>query len=64
MTLDVTSPMSIETFGWTGDDTCSVMNEAEIMAFCLTDFLVRPFDDFIWQPLRFDRYSRLLGMSF
>lgn len=36
----------------------------EITAFYLTDFLVRQFDAFVWQPLGLDRHPQLRDMYF
>ena len=36
----------------------------EITAFYLTDFLVRQFDAFVWEPLGLDRHPELLEMYF
>ncbi|MEQ9472415.1 MAG: DUF1638 domain-containing protein [Roseitalea porphyridii] len=36
----------------------------EFTAFYLTDFLVRQFDAFVWQPLGLDRHPELLNMYF
>ncbi len=38
--------------------------EDEITAFYLTDFLVRQFDAFVWEPLGLDRHPVLLDMYF
>ncbi|TVP73330.1 MAG: DUF1638 domain-containing protein [Rhodobacteraceae bacterium] len=38
--------------------------EDEITAFYLTDFLVRQFDAFVWQPMGFDRHPELIAMMF
>ena len=38
--------------------------EDEITAFYLTDFLVRQFDAFVWQPMGFDRHPELIPMMF
>lgn len=38
--------------------------EDEFTAFYLTDFLVRQFDAFVWQPMGFDRHPELLPMMF
>ncbi|WP_334062153.1 DUF1638 domain-containing protein [Limimaricola cinnabarinus] len=44
----------VETFAETGEVTC----------FYLTDFLVRQFDAFVWQPLGLDRHPELREMYF
>ncbi len=38
--------------------------EEEITAFYLTDFLVRQFDAFVWEPMGFDRHPELIAMMF
>ncbi len=38
--------------------------EDEMRAFYLTDFLVRQFDAFVWQPMGFDRHPELIAMMF
>ena len=39
-------------------------SEEEFTAFYLTDFLVRQFDAFVWQPLGLDRHPELRDMYF
>ncbi|WP_102109282.1 DUF1638 domain-containing protein [Oceaniglobus roseus] len=46
----------VETFARTAED--------EITAFYLTDFLVRQFDAFVWEPLGLDRHPDLREMYF
>jgi hypothetical protein len=47
-----------------GNDRFAAHSESEITAFYLTDFLVRQFDAFVWQPMGFDRHPELLPMMF
>ncbi|SUZ30362.1 hypothetical protein ROE7235_00081 [Roseibaca ekhonensis] len=47
-----------------GVDTFAANAEDEITAFYLTDFLVRQFDAFVWQPMGFDRHPELIAMMF
>ena len=39
-------------------------SESELRAFYLTDFLVRQFDSFVWQPLGLDRHPELRDAYF
>ncbi|WP_238547756.1 DUF1638 domain-containing protein [Meridianimarinicoccus roseus] len=39
-------------------------HDDEITAFYLTDFLVRQFDAFVWEPLGLDRHAELRDMYF
>ncbi|WP_099827550.1 DUF1638 domain-containing protein [Oceaniglobus indicus] len=47
-----------------GVDAFTARAEDEITAFYLTDFLVRQFDAFVWEPLGLDRHPSLLEMYF
>jgi hypothetical protein len=47
-----------------GVDAFAAKAEDEITAFYLTDFLVRQFDAFVWQPMGFDRHPELIAMMF
>ena len=47
-----------------GNDRFAAHADSEITAFYLTDFLVRQFDAFVWQPMGFDRHPELLPMMF
>ena len=47
-----------------GVDRFAAHAEDEITAFYLTDFLVRQFDAFVWQPMGFDRHPELIQMMF
>jgi len=47
-----------------GNDRFAAHAESEFTAFYLTDFLVRQFDAFVWQPMGFDRHPELLPMMF
>lgn len=47
-----------------GVDAFAARAEDEITAFYLTDFLVRQFDAFVWQPMGFDRHPELIPMMF
>jgi hypothetical protein len=47
-----------------GVDTFATKAEDEMTAFYLTDFLVRQFDAFVWQPMGFDRHPELIPMMF
>jgi len=47
-----------------GVEAFAAKAEDEITAFYLTDFLVRQFDAFVWQPMGFDRHPELIGMMF
>ncbi len=39
-------------------------SESEFSSFYLTDFLVRQFDAFVWEPLGLDRHPQLMEMYF
>jgi len=43
-----------------GIEAFAAKAEDEITAFYLTDFLVRQFDAFVWQPMGFDRHPELI----
>ena len=47
-----------------GVDTFAAHAESEFTAFYLTDFLVRQFDAFVWQPMGLDRHPELRDMYF
>ena len=47
-----------------GNDTFAKINETEITAFYLTDFLVKQFDAFVWKPMGLDRHPELFEMYF
>jgi hypothetical protein len=47
-----------------GNAAFAVRAEDEFRAFYLTDFLVRQFDAFVWQPLGLDRHPELRDMYF
>ncbi|MBN2761000.1 MAG: DUF1638 domain-containing protein [Rhodobacteraceae bacterium] len=47
-----------------GVEAFAAKAEDEITAFYLTDFLVRQFDAFVWQPMGFDRHPELIHMMF
>ncbi|MDP2062681.1 MAG: DUF1638 domain-containing protein [Phaeovulum sp.] len=47
-----------------GVDAFAAHAEAEFTAFYLTDFLVRQFDAFVWQPLGLDRHPELRDSYF
>ncbi|SNR40881.1 DUF1638 domain-containing protein [Puniceibacterium sediminis] len=46
------------------EGTTAFAGRDEISAFYLTDFLVRQFDAFVWQPLGLDRHPDLRAMYF
>jgi len=47
-----------------GNETFAKINETEITAFYLTDFLVKQFDAFVWKPMGLDRHPELFEMYF
>ena len=47
-----------------GNDAFVARGDEEMRAFYLTDFLVRQFDAFVWQPMGLDRYPHLRDMLF
>ena len=47
-----------------GNSTFAARAEHEFRAFYLTDFLVRQFDAFVWEPLGLDRHPELRGTYF
>ena len=47
-----------------GVDAFAARAEDEMTAFYLTDFLVRQFDAFVWQPMGLDRHPELRDMLF
>jgi hypothetical protein len=47
-----------------GNAAFAARAEEEIRAFYLTDFLVRQFDAFVWEPLGLDRHPELRDMYF
>ncbi|MGP9789319.1 DUF1638 domain-containing protein [Roseinatronobacter sp. NSM] len=47
-----------------GVDAFATRAEQEMTAFYLTDFLVRQFDAFVWNPMGFDRHPELIQMMF
>ncbi len=47
-----------------GNATFAARGDAEMTAFYLTDFLVRQFDAFVWQPMGLDRHPELRDMLF
>lgn len=47
-----------------GTDAFLARGDEEMRAFYLTDFLVRQFDAFVWQPLGLDRHPELREMYF
>lgn len=47
-----------------GNDAFTARSADEFTAFYLTDFLVRQFDAFVWQPLGLDRHPQLRDMYF
>ena len=49
---------------FSGTEAFLARAETEITAFYLTDFLVRQFDAFVWQPMGFDRHPELIPMMF
>ena len=59
--LDVTDTAQVGAF-FDGLETFAARDE--ITAFYLTDFLVRQFDAFVWEPLGLDRHPQLRDMYF
>ena len=47
-----------------GNDTFDARGDGEMLAFYLTDFLVRQFDAFVWRPMGLDRHPELRDMIF
>lgn len=47
-----------------GNQNFAQRSESEFTAFYLTDFLVRQFDAFVWEPLGLARHPELLGTYF
>jgi hypothetical protein len=47
-----------------GVDAFAAKAEDELTAFYLTDFLVRQFDAFVWEPMGFDRHPELISLMF
>ena len=47
-----------------GNDTFAARGDSEMLAFYLTDFLVRQFDAFVWRPMGLDRHPELRDMIF
>lgn len=47
-----------------GNDTFAARGDSEMLAFYLTDFLVRQFDAFVWRPMGLDRHPELRDMLF
>ena len=47
-----------------GNAAFEARGDAEMCAFYLTDFLVRQFDAFVWQPMGLDRHPELRDMIF
>jgi hypothetical protein len=47
-----------------GNAVFAARGDAEMTAFYLTDFLVRQFDAFVWQPMGLDRHPELRDMIF
>jgi hypothetical protein len=47
-----------------GNAAFAERGDAEMTAFYLTDFLVRQFDAFVWQPMGLDRHPELREMIF
>ncbi|NNU80612.1 DUF1638 domain-containing protein [Halovulum dunhuangense] len=47
-----------------GNETFAARGDEEMRAFYLTDFLVRQFDAFVWQPMGLDRHPELRDMIF
>jgi Protein of unknown function (DUF1638) len=47
-----------------GNAAFAARGDAEMTAFYLTDFLVRQFDAFVWQPMGLDRHPELRDMLF
>lgn len=47
-----------------GNDAFAARADDEITSFYLTDFLVRQFDAFVWEPMGFDKHPELIPMMF
>jgi uncharacterized protein DUF1638 len=47
-----------------GNDRFAARGDSEMLAFYLTDFLVRQFDAFVWRPMGLDRHPELREMIF
>jgi len=47
-----------------GTATFAARGDAEMLAFYLTDFLVRQFDAFVWRPMGLDRHPELRDLLF
>ena len=47
-----------------GNDAFAARGDGEMLAFYLTDFLVRQFDAFVWRPMGLDRHPELRDMIF
>ena len=47
-----------------GNETFAARAEEEMTCFYLTDFLVRQFDAFVWEPMGFDKHPELIAMMF
>jgi hypothetical protein len=47
-----------------GNATFAARGDGEMLAFYLTDFLVRQFDAFVWRPMGLDRHPELRDMIF
>jgi hypothetical protein len=47
-----------------GNATFAARGDDEMLAFYLTDFLVRQFDAFVWRPMGLDRHPELRDMIF
>lgn len=47
-----------------GNDVFAARGDAEMTVFYLTDFLVRQFDAFVWEPMGLDRHPELRDMLF
>jgi hypothetical protein len=47
-----------------GNDVFAARGDDEMRCFYLTDFLVRQFDAFVWEPLGLDRHPELRDMYF
>jgi len=47
-----------------GNETFAARGDGEMLAFYLTDFLVRQFDAFVWRPMGLDRHPELRDMIF
>ena len=47
-----------------GNERFAARGDGEMLAFYLTDFLVRQFDAFVWRPMGLDRHPELRDMIF